>query len=100
MKPVILSADNELKVYLVPDDVAGSLNTYCMEFSANWIQKSPYAEHLRTGQGACFDEADFIEYLNTWICPDEKSVFVENLGWDYRRKKWPEKYRKCPHFKF
>ena len=26
--------------------------------------------------------------------------FVESLGWDYDRKKWPEKYRECPHYNF
>ena len=93
MKNVILSADNELKVYLVPDFVAGSLGSLCAEFSKNWktLQVRP-----RDG----FDEADFIEYLNEKRCESEKCVFVESLGWDRNRKKWPEQYRKCPSFGF
>ncbi len=93
MKHVILSADNELKVWLVPDAVAESLGTLCSDFSRNWktLQVRP-----RDG----FDETDFIEYLNEKVCGDEKCVFVETLGREYRRKKWPERYRKCPHFNF
>ena len=47
-----------------------------------------------------FNEEDFIEYLNTQICKEEKCTLVEVLGWDYNRKNWPEKYRDCPHYNF
>ncbi len=98
MKPVILSADNELKVYLVPDFVAKDFERLCTEFHRNppgklWMR-------LRGREGYCFDETDFVAYLNETLCGEEKCVFVETLGWDYNRKKWPEKYRKCKHYNF
>ena len=93
MKNVILSADNELKVYLVPDFVAESLGSLGAEFGKNWKTLQ-----VRSRDG--FDEGDFIEYLNEKRCESEKCVFVESLGWDRSRKKWPEKYRKCPFFGF
>ena len=93
MKHVILSADNELKVYLVPDFVAGSFNRFCSEFHMNWAR-------LQVRQKAWFNEEDFVEYLNERVCGEEKCRFVENLGWDYDRRKWPEEYRKCPHYNF
>ena len=98
MKYVVLSADNELKVYLVPDFIAESrksFNKICFEFSMN-------SEKLRTHShdGYGFDEKNFIEYLNEKVCKEEKCVYVENLGWDYKRKKWPEKYRKCYWYNF
>ena len=98
MKPVILSADNELKVYLVPDAVAENFERLCTAFHRNPPKK--LLVRLRGTTGYCFDETDFIAYLNEEVCGEEKCVFVENLGWDYARKKWPEKYRKCPHYNF
>ena len=98
MKNVILSADNELKVYLVPDFVAESFEQLCTKF-----HRRPPKELLKEIRGVTvysFDETDFVKYLNEKICADEKCVFVETLGWDYNRKKWPEKYRKCPHYNF
>ena len=97
MKNVILSADNELKVYRVPDFVAESFNQLCMDFSMN---RKTLQIHLHDEFGYGFDETDFVEYLNEKICKYEKCVFVEELGWDYNRKKWPGKYKKCPHFNF
>ena len=38
-----------------------------------------------------FNEKDFIEYLNKKVCTEEKCVYVESIGLDYKRKKWPEK---------
>lgn len=93
MKNVILSADGELKVWLVPDAVADSLDRYCGDFSRNWASLQ-----LRPRGG--FDETDFIEYLNAKVCRGEECRFVESLGWVYDRKKWPEKYRECPHYNF
>ena len=37
------------------------------------------------------NEKDFIEYLNKKVCTEEKCVYVESIGLDYKRKKWPEK---------
>ncbi|MBO4363045.1 MAG: hypothetical protein J5912_01530 [Clostridia bacterium] len=97
LKNVIVSADNELKVYLVPDFVADSFDRLCADFSRNWETRQP--PRLDEAEGG-FDEKSFIDYLNESICGDEKCVFIETLGWDYRRKKWPEKYRNCPYFNF
>ena len=93
MKHVILSADNELKVFLVPDFVEASFHKLCTDFHRNWKTLQ-----VRSRNG--FNEDDFVEYLNTQICKDEKCSLVEVLGWDYKRKNWPEKYRDCPHYNF
>ena len=96
MKYVVLSADNELKVYLVPDSIAESKITFfkrCYEFSMNWKDRLIHPKDW-------YDEKDFIEFLNAKICKDEKCVYVESIGWDYERKKWPEKYQKCYWYAF
>ena len=96
MKYVVLSADNELKVYLVPDFITESrksFNQICMDFSRNW-------KSLLIHPKDRFDEKDFVEYLNEKVCKEEKCVYVERIGWDYNRKKWPEKYRKCFWYAF
>ena len=98
MKHVILSADNELKVYLVPDPVEASFERLCAAFHRSPPEK--LRGQTRGSAGYGFDETDFVEYLNEQVCGDEKCVFVESLGWDYNRKKWPEKYRKCRHYNF
>ena len=45
MKEVILSADGDSIVYLVPDAVADNLEDYCLEFCSNWLRNSPDAEN-------------------------------------------------------
>ena len=47
MKEVILSSDNEAKIYLVPDTVADHLEDYCLDFSVEWIWESPEAAKYR-----------------------------------------------------
>ena len=49
MKEVILSADGDSIVYLVPDVVAEHLMEYCLEFCSNWLRHSPDAEKYRKG---------------------------------------------------
>lgn len=98
MKSVILSADSEYKVYLVPDPVAENLSKFCKEFN-QWLCNSPDAKKYHIGSGVCYTEKDFIEYLNTYIFPKEKSTFVKNLGW-VEKKNFPEEYKKCPAFNF
>ena len=93
MKHVILSADNELKVFLVPDFVEASFDRLCSDFQRNW-------KMLQVNPRCWFNEEDFIEYLNTQICKGEKCTLMEVLGWDYQRKNWPEEYRNCPHYNF
>ncbi len=101
MKPVILSADNELKVYAVPDAVAENLAGYCMEFCINWLHKSPHAEKYRLDNGAvCYDETDFIEYLNTRLFPEQPATMILNLGWPKGRKPIPAEFKRCPRFSF
>ena len=38
MKEVIISADGDSKVYLVPDVVANNLREYCIEFCDKWMR--------------------------------------------------------------
>lgn len=85
MTNVLLSADGDVKVYAVPDAVARNLESICLEFSSG---------------GGCFDEADFIEWLNKYRYPYEKAVYVENLGWIQDETEIPSKYRECQWFNF
>ena len=97
-KYVVLSADNECSVYRVPDSVGKSFFKLCDTFHRN---AKTLQIHPRENNGVvCFDETDFIEYLNEKICGEEKCVFVEKIGWRYDKKHWPEKYRSCPHYNF
>lgn len=100
MKNVILSAEGESKVYSVPDAVADDLERFCLEFCDDWLYNSPDAEPYRTDEGVCYNEADFIDYLNTWVFPEEPSVLVKDLG--FLRWSWciPFRYRRCPRFNF
>lgn len=100
MKEIILSADGDSMVYLVPDAVADNLSEYCVEFCDNWLWKSPNAERFRVGLGICYTEKDFIDYLNQYIFPEQKSMFVENLGWTELGKNIPMKYKHCPYYNF
>ena len=100
MKPVVLSADGNRKVYSVPDIVAEDLEKFCMEFSCDWIRKSPEAKKYRRGSAVCYNEDTFIEYLNTYIFPKEKSVLIRDLGWIDFDSKLPEPYCDYPQFNF
>ncbi len=100
MKCVLLSADNNPSVYSVPDVVAKNLRKYCIDFCDKWLRQSPNAKKFRIGGGVCYNEKDFIEYLNTWISPDEPSVLIENLGWINSKADIPEKYKDCEWFNF
>ena len=100
MKQVILSADGDSVVYSVPDAVAENLAKYCIEFCDKWLRTSPHAKQYRVRGGLCYNEADFIDYLNRWVFPEEPSVFLKNLGWtDLGRSLSPE-YRSLPYFNF
>ena len=96
MKYVLLSADSNPSVYLVPDIVADNLREYCMEFCDVWLRKSPYARKFRFGNGFCYNEKDFIEYLNTWLFPHEQSKLV----WDNEEKDISPTYQGCEWFNF
>lgn len=100
MKNVVISADGDRKVYSVPDVVADNLDKYCMEFCSKWLWESPNAERYRVGGGVCYNEDDFIEYLNRWLFPNEKSVLIKNLGWIDFKDSLPKPYDECPEFNF
>lgn len=100
MKYVVLSADGVRKVYAVPDVVADNLQKYCLEFSTKWLRTSPEAKKYRIGGGVCFNEEDFILWLNTWVFPREPSVPVANLGWIDFGKKLPQPWTNCPSYNF
>ena len=85
---------------MVPNDVAENLEEYCLEFSSNWLRNSPDAERYRVGKAVCYTEADFIEYLNTYVFPDRESKKIKNLGWTDLGKNLPEGYRNLPYYNF
>ena len=100
MKEVILSADSDSIVYLVPDEVADNLYAYCTEFCDDWLWNSPQAQKYRTGQGVRYSEDDFIEYLNKYKFPDCRSRQVKIMGWTNYGENLPEEYKDCPNFHF
>lgn len=101
MKQVILSADGPYRVYSVPDAVADDLEKYCMEFCCHWLPTSPHASKYRSETGSlCYTEKDFIEYLNQWIFPEQRSELVEDLGSMSCADILFSKYADCPDFNF
>lgn len=100
MKEVILSADGDSIVYLVPDVVAENLEEYCLEFCSNWLCNSPDAEKYRKGRILCYTERDFIDYLNVYAFPDYESKMVKNLGWTDLGENLPEEYKDYAYFNF
>lgn len=100
MKYILLSADNNPSVYSVPDEVADNLRKYCIDFCDKWLRESPHAKKYRIGGCFCYNEKDFIEYLNKWIFPNMLSVFVETLEWIDSAGDILEKYKGCEWFNF
>ena len=100
MKEVIISADGDSCVYLVPDAVADDLRGYCISFCDKWMKTSLHAGKYKVKGGYCYNEADFIDYLNAYVFPEQKSVFVKNLGWTDLGKNLPEEYKGHPYFNF
>lgn len=100
MKHIIISADGDSMVYLVPDEAADHLERYCLRFCDTWLHTSPDVEPYRTGSIVSYDEKDFIKYLNTWVFPKQLSVFIENIGQVKSDADIPEKYKECPVFHF
>ena len=99
MKKIVLSADSDSMVYLVPNEVADNLEKFCWEFY-KWLKNSPDAEKYRKGGGLNYCESDFIEYINRYVFPDEKSIFIKNLGWTKLDKDIPDEYKNCPYYNF
>ncbi len=103
MKKVLLSHDGKMKMYLVPDDVADNLKKYCMDFGFDWILNDPNAQKLRvptpSGElGYMFGAQDFIDYLNDFIFPNQKSTLVGEM--DFYDYEIPEEYKDIPWFNF
>lgn len=103
MKRVLLSADGEISVFNVPDEVADNLEQYCLEFCRDWLHKSPNAEKYRTKMGdvigVCFNEKDFIDYLNQYVCK-EQSRLIAVLTDVYCEDEVPREYAGLPYFTF
>lgn len=103
MKRVLLSADSEISVFSVPDEVADHLEQYCLAFCCNWLHKSPEAAKYRVDMGGatgvCYCETDFIDYLNQYIC-DEPSRLITTLADVYDRNALPKEYAALPYFNF
>ena len=99
MKNVVISADGDRKVYSVPDVVADNLREYCIEFCGNWLINSPNAKRYRKGRMCCFNEDDFIEYLNTVLYPDKPSKKIKTFK-AADDEDVPEEYRKYPYYNF
>lgn len=100
MKLVILSADGDSMVYTVPDAVADNLEAYCMEFCCEWLWHSPDAGKYRVNGVVCYNQQDFISYLNTYRFPEEPSALIRNLGWTGLGETLPPEYRDLPYFNF
>ena len=100
MKEVILSADGDSIIYLVPDAVANNLEEYCLEFCSNWLRTSPDAEKYRKQGILCYTERDFIDYLNEYAFPDYESTMLKNLGWTDLGENLPEEYKNHPYYNF
>ena len=100
MKNIVLSADGDSVVYAVPDTVADHLEEYCLEFCGEWLWHSPDSEKYRTDQGVSYTEKDFVDYLNTYVFPEEPSVPVQNLGWTGLGADMPAEYAALPYFNF
>ena len=82
-----------------------NLRKYCLQFCNNWIWNDPCAEKYRHRDEdgemyVAYCEADFIEYLNKYIFPEQPSVFVKNLGWTEFGRKLPVEYKNHPCFHF
>lgn len=80
MKTVILSADGDSIVYLVPDAVADNVEEYCLEFCTKWLRNSPYAAKYRQDGILCYTDRDFIDYLNAYVFP-ECELKIGYHGW-------------------
>lgn len=102
MKKVLLSADNEPSVYLVPAEAADNLDEYCCEFANEWLPHYKRAKKYHTGHGVCYNEEDFIEYLNRYIFPDRPAQYIETieLEWDGREEVLPDGYKDMKWFNF
>lgn len=102
MKKVILSSDDKVKIYLVPDEVANNLEMYCCEFASKWIWENPNGakllKEIRGQKIAVYTATDFIDYLNEWVFPQQKSMLIKQL--DFYDYELPEEYKEYPKYNF
>ena len=102
MKEVLLSHDSEVQMYLVPDEVAEQLREYCIAFT-DWIWNNPNGAKLLVDlengeKGAMYGADDFIDYLNEWLFPTQKSRLVQVF--DFNFYEIPKAYQMYPQFNF
>lgn len=71
MKYIIISADGDSMVCLVPDEAADHLEKYCFSFCDTWLHTNLDAEPYHMGSVVSYDEKDFIKYLNTRVFPEQ-----------------------------
>lgn len=102
MKEVLLSSDSKVLMYAVSDEVAQALEEYCWHFATKWIWENPNGSKLlkeMNGQKvAVYEVADFIDYLNEEICPNQPSYLIKQL--EYEDFELPKEYAKYPKFNF
>ena len=99
MKTIVLGSGGTKKVYSVPDKIADNLEDACWYFRSFWIFESPQSERFVKNGVACYNDTDFIDYLNNWEMPEFKSVLIETLGC-IEGMEIPEKYKDCPRYSF
>lgn len=103
MKNILLSADSEISVFSVPDEVADNLEQYCLEFCCNWLHKSPSAAKYRVKMGNMivvqYDEKDFIDYLNQYVC-NKRSTLITTFADVFCEDELPKEYAGLPYFNF
>jgi len=102
MKPVRLSADGPVSVYMVPDIVSEHLKEYCLDFCNDWLLNDPEAiRRYHTPSGVlCYNETAFIAYLNTHLFPDQPSYIAPGTEPVWRDADLPKEYRSVPYFNF
>ena len=103
MRDVILSHDGEVLLCRVPGEVAGNLEQFCLDFASSWVWHGPengrFLRWIDEEQiGAVFGTTEFIDYLNRWIFPDERSLIVRELGCSM--DELPEEYMDLPRYNF
>ncbi len=105
MKPVLLSADRDIFVYEVPDNIAKKLHNRCLDFISYYNNDPDFKRKHFDSKLNCvrFDVIrEFIEYIDKLTYANfnnEKCVFIENLG-NISEDEIPEKYKKCNWFNF
>ena len=52
------------------------IREFCNEWLWNAKEASKYRQMVGDEVGVCYNEEDFIEYLNTYIFPDQPSTFT------------------------